>query len=285
MAQNGKVNPDCSYAANPYHECTETGLREIREPPPQKNKNSSGVVPLKFGWKKNRGSKPEPPHVRDRIPASKVKASSHSEKKKLETEINEHVSSDAVSMEKHIQDVMVIEVHIRSPSHEAFVLGLTTYLYAAGKFCSLRSIPSQLHWLLQGFLLILFLIFCVLLYSYAQPPPPVATPSHRTSNRMFCLVLGIVTYFCAAEKISSLGTSIPSQQHWLLQGFLLILFLIFCVLLYSYAHPLPPLPALMPPPPMGPPLLPTPCPDAGAAVANEATAIAEAITVGGCGVA
>ncbi|KAK4258480.1 hypothetical protein QN277_004923 [Acacia crassicarpa] len=107
MAQNSKVNPDCSYAANPYHECTETCLRKISEAPPQKNKKkSSGVVPLKFGWKKNRRSKPEPPPVTDRTPASKVRASSRSEKKKLETETNEHVSSEAVSTEKHIEDVM-----------------------------------------------------------------------------------------------------------------------------------------------------------------------------------
>ncbi|KAI9123866.1 hypothetical protein K1719_005166 [Acacia pycnantha] len=68
--------------------------------------NLKCVVPLKFGWKKNRGSKPEPPPVRDRTPASKVRASSLPEKKKLETETNEHVSSEAISTEKDIQDVM-----------------------------------------------------------------------------------------------------------------------------------------------------------------------------------
>ncbi|XP_028765699.1 uncharacterized protein LOC114723654 [Neltuma alba] len=107
MALDGRVNPDCSYAANPYHECTETCLRKIREAPPQNNKKSSGVIPLKFGWKKKLDSKPQPPVI-DRTPASKVRASYPSEKKKAETKSNERISSEPVSTKKHIQDVMPI---------------------------------------------------------------------------------------------------------------------------------------------------------------------------------
>ncbi|KAF7810770.1 uncharacterized protein G2W53_031746 [Senna tora] len=42
MAQDGKINPNCVYASNPYHECSDTCSRKIKEGKPHKNKKSSG---------------------------------------------------------------------------------------------------------------------------------------------------------------------------------------------------------------------------------------------------
>ncbi|KAF7841254.1 plant phospholipase-like protein [Senna tora] len=103
MAQNGRVNPNCSYASNPYHECTDNCLRKIKEITPQKSKKGSGAIPLKFNWKKKPDPKPESP-VLDSVLASKVGAY-HSERKRVEPKSNEHISSEPVSMEKHVQDV------------------------------------------------------------------------------------------------------------------------------------------------------------------------------------
>ena len=47
MALNGKVRPDCNYASNPYHECTETCLRRIAEGKGRKDKKKTGY--LQFG--------------------------------------------------------------------------------------------------------------------------------------------------------------------------------------------------------------------------------------------
>ncbi|KAJ1436307.1 Phospholipase-like [Sesbania bispinosa] len=41
MAQNGRVMPNCLYASNPYHECTEACLHKLKETKPPKNKKSS----------------------------------------------------------------------------------------------------------------------------------------------------------------------------------------------------------------------------------------------------
>ncbi|KAK4264630.1 hypothetical protein QN277_025782 [Acacia crassicarpa] len=149
MAQNGKVNPDGSYAANPYHECTETGLRKIREAPPQKNKKSSD-----YGY------------------PSKVRASSRSEKKKLETETNEQMSSEAVSTEKHIQDVMDSEAFIAclgdSPLNTVICLGIVIYLAATQEI----SLPAA------GFLILLFFIFHILYARPAAIPRPDAVDTN-----------------------------------------------------------------------------------------------------------
>ncbi|XP_004497178.1 uncharacterized protein [Cicer arietinum] len=42
MAQNPKVMPDCVYASNPYHECTESCLHKIKESNSKPSKNKKG---------------------------------------------------------------------------------------------------------------------------------------------------------------------------------------------------------------------------------------------------
>ncbi|KAK4284866.1 hypothetical protein QN277_001643 [Acacia crassicarpa] len=42
MAQNGKVVPNCAYASNPYHQCSEDCLKRTKEGKPQKNQKRSG---------------------------------------------------------------------------------------------------------------------------------------------------------------------------------------------------------------------------------------------------
>ncbi|KAI4297778.1 hypothetical protein L6164_037646 [Bauhinia variegata] len=41
MAHNGKVIPNCVYASNPYHECTDACLTKLKDGPPQKQKKNS----------------------------------------------------------------------------------------------------------------------------------------------------------------------------------------------------------------------------------------------------
>lgn len=41
MAQNARVMPNCVYASNPYHECTEYCVQKIKEIKPTKSKKSA----------------------------------------------------------------------------------------------------------------------------------------------------------------------------------------------------------------------------------------------------
>ncbi|RDX72111.1 hypothetical protein CR513_48448, partial [Mucuna pruriens] len=96
----------CPKASNPYHHCDDNCFKRLSD--------SGAPPPLKFDTKKKLGSKPEPP-VLDSIPPSKVGAifvsdasspiSHYSEKKKLETQNNEQVSSKPISGQTHIPAV------------------------------------------------------------------------------------------------------------------------------------------------------------------------------------
>lgn len=98
----------CPKASNPYHLCDENCGGRLSD---------SGAAPLKSDRKKKLGSKPEPP-VLDSVPASKVgaiylsdassPASHYSEKKKVEPKSVEHIPSEHISEEIHIQDVMPV---------------------------------------------------------------------------------------------------------------------------------------------------------------------------------
>ncbi|KAG4389058.1 hypothetical protein AAZX31_06G002800 [Glycine max] len=91
--QNVRTYPGCPKASNPYHQCDHNCYKRLSD--------SGAPPPIKLDKKKKLGSKPEPP-VLDSVPASKVGAiylsdasspiSQYSEKKKVETENNEHVS-------------------------------------------------------------------------------------------------------------------------------------------------------------------------------------------------
>lgn len=76
--------------------------------------------PLKFGWKKKPDSKPEPP-VLDSVPASRVRTTYRSEKKKLEPKTNENISPEPVSLENRIQDVKVVAFSFLSCSPSALM--------------------------------------------------------------------------------------------------------------------------------------------------------------------
>ncbi|KAI4297779.1 hypothetical protein L6164_037646 [Bauhinia variegata] len=122
MAHNGKVIPNCVYASNPYHECTDACLTKLKDGPPQKQKKNSGVIPLKFGRKKKLGSKPELP-VLDSIPPSKVGAIyfsdvSYSEKKKDGLKSSERISSKPISGEVNYKDPSSNMEQPRSPKSE-----------------------------------------------------------------------------------------------------------------------------------------------------------------------
>ncbi|KAG5018030.1 hypothetical protein JHK87_013885 [Glycine soja] len=95
---------NCVNLSNPYHQCTQACSQttiKTSHSHINKNKTSGAPPPIKLDKKKKLGSKPEPP-VLDSVPASKVGAiylsdasspiSQYSEKKKVETENNEHVS-------------------------------------------------------------------------------------------------------------------------------------------------------------------------------------------------
>lgn len=43
MSFHGRVHPDCNYAANPFHECTESCLKKIAEGKGQKVKKKTGT--------------------------------------------------------------------------------------------------------------------------------------------------------------------------------------------------------------------------------------------------
>ncbi|KAG5033601.1 hypothetical protein GLYMA_04G003100v4 [Glycine max] len=96
-----RTYPGCPKASNPYHECDDNCYKRLSD--------SGAPPPIKLVKKKKLGLKPEPP-VLDSVPASKVGAiylsdaspqiSQYSEKKKVETENNEHVSPQT-----HIQAV------------------------------------------------------------------------------------------------------------------------------------------------------------------------------------
>ncbi|XP_008447944.1 uncharacterized protein LOC103490278 [Cucumis melo] len=63
MAERRKVRPDCIYASNPFHECTEYCIKKTAESKAGKDKKSKGSFRLdiskSFGRKK--GSRPKPP--------------------------------------------------------------------------------------------------------------------------------------------------------------------------------------------------------------------------------
>ncbi|KAK7351936.1 hypothetical protein VNO77_11721 [Canavalia gladiata] len=100
-----RTSSGCPKASNPYHHCDDNCY---------KRSSDSGATPLKLDKKKKVGSKPQPPVI-DSVPASKVGAiylsdgsspiSNSSDKKKVETENDEHVPSEPKSGQIHVPDV------------------------------------------------------------------------------------------------------------------------------------------------------------------------------------
>ncbi|XP_022928274.1 uncharacterized protein LOC111435153 isoform X1 [Cucurbita moschata] len=67
MAERRKVRPDCIYASNPFHECTEYCIKKTAESKAEKDKKSKGKgswldISKSFGRKKSR---PKPPNEVD----------------------------------------------------------------------------------------------------------------------------------------------------------------------------------------------------------------------------
>ncbi|XP_024028800.1 uncharacterized protein LOC21391736 isoform X2 [Morus notabilis] len=119
MSLNGKVRPDCYYASNPYHECTDTCLKRIAEGGGRTDRKKKGsLLNIKLGRKKMTESRTMPPPreivntpTRDRVynSSATMPPARFPPSDKIEQQNGKHYSSDLQSGEIHEEDPPFID--------------------------------------------------------------------------------------------------------------------------------------------------------------------------------
>ncbi|KAK4562211.1 hypothetical protein RGQ29_004895 [Quercus rubra] len=110
MAEQVKVLPNCVYAENPFHECSQSCLKKIAEGQTRKEKKKSNSLILdvskSFGRKKKEVSRPNSPQVPDNlILRNTVDPYKYASKKKVEAENGKDVPhSQRHAKATHSQD-------------------------------------------------------------------------------------------------------------------------------------------------------------------------------------